>query len=60
MDDRGLVTFDAPIDKIWIAPDRKNPRSLLAGKTAGLWELPYQLNGPVHGAGDVTSALRLR
>ena len=49
--------FDAPIDQIWVSPDRKYTRLLDLGKAPNLWMAADQRKGLIHGSFDVSCTL---
>jgi hypothetical protein len=57
VDDPRFSGFDAPIDQIWVSPDRKYTRLLDLGKASNLWMAADQRKGLVHGSFDVSCTL---
>src|SRR5258708_11231882 len=57
VDDPRFSGFDAPIDQIWVSPDRKYTRLLDLGKASNLWMAADQRKGLVHASFDVSCTL---
>src|SRR5436305_1707260 len=57
VDDPRFFGFDAPIDQIWVSPDRKHTRLLDLGKAPDLWMAPDQRESLIDGSFDVSCTL---
>jgi len=57
VDDPRFSRLDAPIDQIWVPPDRKDTCLFNFGKTPDLWMPANQRDRPMDGSFDVSCTL---